>query len=290
MARPSCDASGRRIHQLAPPHALTSRGFENRIVGAMSDSPTALAREVSPTLGDCELTFLDREPIDLERAAAQHRAYCELLAELGLRVVVLPAEPDLPDAVFVEDTSVALDEVAVVTLPGAASRRPEVVSMAAALRRYRPVEYMTGPGTLDGGDVMRVARTLYVGRTARTTDDGIADLRALVEPRGYEVVPVRVDGCLHMKSGCSYLGRGAVLANPAWVDASSFRDVEVIDVPESEPWAANTVAVRDTVVVSSAFPETRRLLEARGFAVRALDVSELHKAEGGLSCLSVLLD
>jgi dimethylargininase len=249
----------------------------------------ALTREVSPTLGDCELTFLSREAIDVERAAAQHRAYCNLLAELGPRVVVLAAEPDLPDAVFVEDTAIALDEIGVVTLPGAASRRPEVVSMAATLRRFRPVDYMTGPGTLDGGDVLRLGRTLYVGRTARTTEEGIADLRALVSPHGYRVEPVAVDGCLHMKSACGYVGRGTVLANPSWIDPGVFSGATIVEVAASEPDAANAIAVGDTVVLSSAFPETGAMLARRGFDVRTVDVSEFHKAEGGMSCLSVLL-
>lgn len=249
----------------------------------------ALTRDVSATIGECELTFLDREPIDVERAVAQHRVYCEILADLGVRVVVLPAEPDLPDAVFVEDTTVALDEVAVVTLPGAASRRPEVISMAETLRRFRPVEYMLGPGTVDGGDVMHIGRTLYVGRTARSTDEGIEDLRRLVAPHGYRVEPVEVDGCLHMKSGCAYLGRNAVLANRQWVDVSAFGDAEIVDVAESEPWAANTLTIGDTVLLASCFPGTRAIVERRGFTVRPADISEFQKAEGGLSCLSVLL-
>jgi dimethylargininase len=249
----------------------------------------ALAREVSPSIGDCELSFVERRPIDVERAVAQHRAYCDALVALGLRVVVLPAEPELPDAVFVEDTAVAVDEVGIVTLPGAESRRPEVVTIAAELRRYRPVAYMPGPGTVDGGDVMQVGRTLYVGRTARSTDDGIADLRAELAPHGYRVVAVDVDGCLHLKSGVSYVGRNTVLANRSWVDPAAFGDVDVVEVAEAEPWAANAVAVGDAVLVSATFRETRRRLEAPGFRVVALDVSEFEKAEGGLSCLSIRL-
>jgi dimethylargininase len=249
----------------------------------------ALVREVSPTLSECELTFLSREPIDIDRAVVQHRAFCDALMALGLRVVALAAEPELPDAVFVEDAAVALDEVAIVTNPGAVSRRPEVISMADTLRRYGPVAYMTGPGTLDGGDVLRLGQTIYVGRTARTSDEGINDLRAIVEPHGYRVEPMEVEGCLHLKSACGYIGRNTVLVNRTWIDADRLAGVELIDVAEAEPRAANAIGVRDAVLVSAAYPGTARRLEDRGFSVRSVDVSELHKAEGGLSCLSVLL-
>ena len=161
--------------------------------------------------------------------------------------------------------------------------------MAEALRRYRPLAYMQGPGTVDGGDVLRIGRTLYVGTTARSTDEGHAELRALVAPYGYRVQSVAVDGCLHMKSACGAIGEGTVLVHRPWVDASAFEDVELVDVPASEAWAANAIFVNGATVVSSAFPETADMLEGRGFDVRRVDVSELHKAEGGVSCLSVLI-
>jgi dimethylargininase len=252
------------------------------------DYRTAITREVSGSLADCELTHLDRQPIDVDRARAQHRAYCDLLVALGLRVVVLPEAPDLPDSVFVEDTAVAFNEGAVMTLPGAASRRPEVVAVAETLARYRPLDYLA-QGTLDGGDVLHVGRTLYVGQTPRTSVDGTEALRALVAPAGYSVVPVAVDGCLHLKSGCSYLGRGVVLANREWFDAGALDGVEILDVDAGEPWAANTLAVRDSVVMASGNPETARRVADRGFQVRAVDVSELQKAEAGVSCMSILL-
>lgn len=253
------------------------------------ENVTALAREISPSMEDCELSFLARSPIDVERARAQHRAYLSCLTELGARVVALPAEPYLPDAVFVEDTAVVVDEVAVVTRPGAVSRRPEVISVAESLMRYRSVEFMDEPATLDGGDVMHVGRTLYVGRTARTNADGIEALRRALAPHGYAVRAVSVDGCLHYKSGCSYVGQNTVLANPAWVDTGEVEGLEVIHVDPDEPWAANTVRLGGTVLVSAAAPATRARLEARGFRTRALDIGEIEKAEGGLSCMSILI-
>jgi len=250
-------------------------------------SPIAITREVSPSIAACELSYLDREPIDVERATAQHRAYVECLSSLGLGVVVLPAQPALPDAVFVEDTAIVLDELAVVTFPGAESRRPEVLTIADALVRYRPLEFMPGPDTLDGGDVLRIGRTLYVGRTPRTSEGGIDWLRRTLAPHGYAVEGVDVSGCLHLKSGCSYVGRNTVLANRAWLDVDRIAGVEVLDV--AEPQAANTLLVGDTVLVSASFPETRARLESRGFAVRSLDISEIQKAEAGLTCMSLLL-
>jgi dimethylargininase len=249
--------------------------------------PIALTREVSPSLGLCELSYLDREPIDVALATSQHRVYVDCLRDLGARTVVLPAQPELPDAVFVEDTAVVVDEVAVVTFPGAESRRPEVLSIADALVRYRPLEFMPGPETLDGGDVLRIGRTFYVGLTPRSTEGGIAWLRRTLAPFGYDVRAVGVHGCLHLKSGCTYIGRDTILANRSWVDIDRIEGVEVVEVVE--PWAANTLTIGDTVLVSATFPATRARLESRGFSVRALDISEIQKAEGGLTCMSIVL-
>jgi dimethylargininase len=250
-------------------------------------SPIAITREVSPSMELCELTYVERAPIDVPLATAQHRAYVECLASLGLRVIVLPAQPALPDAVFVEDTAIVVDEVAIVTFPGAESRRPEVISIADALVRYRPLEFMPGPETLDGGDVLRIGRTLYVGRTRRTSAGAIEWLRRTLAPHGYEVRAVDVSGCLHLKSGCSYVGRNTLLANQSWIDVGAIDGVDVVDV--AEPDAANTLLVGETVLMSNTFPETRARLESRGFAVRSLDISEIEKAEGGLTCMSLVL-
>jgi dimethylargininase len=250
----------------------------------------ALVRDVSPNIGACELSFFPRQSIDVERARAQHAAYRECLAGLGARVVEVAPEPDLADAVFVEDTAVVVNEVGVIGAMGTMSRRREVESAAGALARYRTLARVVAPGTLEGGDVMRAGRAVYVGVSGRTNREGVAQLSAILEPHGYRVEAVEMEGCLHLKTACSYVGRGAVLANRAWVDAGRFDGVEVIDVPPEEPWGANAVAVAGAVVVPASFPQTRALLEARGFDVRAVDVSELQKAEAGVSCMSVLFE
>lgn len=150
----------------------------------------ALTRDVSPAMPRCELSHLARTPIDLAQAAAQHVAYERCLMELGCRVLRLPADDSMPDAVFIEDTAVVVPELAVVTRPGAASRRGETVAVASALAAHRTLARIETPGTLDGGDVLQIGRTLYVGRAARSNADGIAQLARLLAPFDYRVIPV----------------------------------------------------------------------------------------------------
>ena len=248
----------------------------------------AITRDVSPAIDRCELTFHTREPIDIERASRQHEAYKDCLRELGLDVMSLPAELDLPDSMFVEDTAVVTDEIAVITRPGAISRQPETATIAEALTAYRPLRFITEPATLEGGDVMRIGKVLFVGRTARTNEAGIAQLQEFMRPHDYDVQAVDVTNCLHLKSGCSYIGRDTILVNRSCVDASAFRQLHLLDVPANESAAANALLVGDTVILPAGFPETRALLERRGFSVRVVDVSELQKAEAGVTCCSLI--
>jgi len=247
----------------------------------------ALTRSVG-NLDRCELTYRARSFIDADRAREQHRQYERLLQELGAEVVSLPAEPDLPDAVFVEDAAVVLDECALVPHMGAPTRRPESASLAAALAAYRDLVHLPPPGTLDGGDVLLLGRTLFVGLSTRTDQEGIAALRERVEPLGYTVRPVPVRGCLHLKSACTDIGKRMLLVNPAWVDVALFPGFDTIAIDPEEPEAANVLRVGDTVVASASFPRTAARLAAHGLSVRALDNSEFLKAEGGLTCTSLL--
>jgi dimethylargininase len=258
----------------------------------MSDPPhrIALTREVSPSLARCELTHLEREPIDLDRARAQHRAYEDVLRSLGCAVHRLAPEPDMPDAVFVEDAAVVLDELAVVTRPGAASRRAETASVTEALMPHRPLHAIEAPGTLDGGDVLVVGRSVYVGLSTRTNQDGAAQLAAALAPHGYAVRPLAVRSCLHLKTAATAVGPSTVLINPDWVDAGAFEDFERIVVHPDEAWGANALAVGPGLVYADAFPRTRDRLLGRGLDVRALDVSELAKAEGAVTCCSLVFD
>ncbi|HLH18104.1 MAG TPA: arginine deiminase family protein [Bryobacteraceae bacterium] len=247
---------------------------------------TALTRAPSPSISACELTFLARQPIDFAHAAAQHRAYEDCLRSLGLRVISLPALPDLPDSVFVEDPAVVLDEIAILTRPGAASRRPEVECLAPALAPFRPLRRIEPPATLEGGDILRAGRTLFAGLSTRTNAEGIAQLAAIAEPHGYTVIPVEVRGCLHLKSAACYLGRDTILANRAWIDAAPLSGHRILDVRED--WAADVLATGDTIVIPANFPATAALLETEGFRPLPIDVSELQKAEAGVTCMSLI--
>lgn len=248
----------------------------------------AVTREVSPALGNCELSYVPREAIDVARAGAQHRDYQRALETLGCRLQTLPAEPERPDSVFVEDVAIVLDEVAVLTRPGALSRRAEVASVAEVLRRYRPVLAIEEPGTLDGGDVLRVGRTLYVGESARSNAEGIAQLRELLAGHGYAVQGVPTRGCLHLKSAVTQLNDHTLLLQPEWVDRERFADFRVIEVDPAEPPAANVLRIGDALVMPAGFPRTRQRLLDAGFRVIAVDVSELQKAEGAVTCCSLV--
>jgi dimethylargininase len=250
----------------------------------------ALTREVGPTIARCALTFLEREPIDVEQAREQHASYERVLEGLGATIIALQPEPDLPDSVFVEDTAVVLDEVAVMTRPLLESRRSEVESVARVLARYRPLLFIESPGTIEGGDVIRVGRILYVGLSRRTNEDGARQLANLLAPWDYEVRTVAVNGCLHLKTGCTHLGDSTVLANTACIDTSAFDGMRVLAVPEGEDGAANTLRIGDSVVLSSSFPQTCELLEREGLQIAPVQVSELEKAEAGVSCCSILFE
>jgi dimethylargininase len=250
----------------------------------------ALTRPVTPAISCCELEYLDRSPIDPALAAAQHLEYERCLAVMGAAVTSLPPEPDLPDAVFVEDPALILDEIAVVTRPGAASRRPETESIAKALAPYRSIARIEAPGTLEGGDVMRAGSTLFVGLSGRTNRAGIEQLSSIAAPFGYRVQPVQVTGCLHLKSACCYLGDRLALANRRWFDSSAVPGMRFIDVSPSEPNAANVLAIGDFALYPESFPATAERLRRAGLRVLPIDISEMQKAEAGVTCCSLVFE
>ena len=249
----------------------------------------AIVRPVSDAMQRCELTHLDRAPIDVALARRQHAEYVATLARLGCTVHELPPAHHLPDAVFVEDTAVVLDEVAVLTRPGATSRRQEVPAMSAALARWRSCVAIEAPGTLDGGDVLRVGRTLYVGGTPRSSAEGAAQLAAAVAPHGYRVEVVPVRGCLHLTSAVTLVAPDTLLVNPDWVDPAHWPTLRRIDVDPGEPQAANALEIGGRVVMPASFPRTQARLSSAGLEVVPVDASEVQKAEGGVTCCSVLL-
>lgn len=251
---------------------------------------TAITRAVSPAIVRCELSFIERRPIDLARARQQHHAYEALLAKLGARVISLPAEPSLPDSMFVEDPAIVLDEIAVILPLGTESRRPEAPLLAQELAKYRKLTYVHLPGMLEGGDVLRIGRKLFVGLTKRSSADGIRQLAEIVRPHGYEVISVQVTGCLHLKSAVTCIAEDTLLANRAWFDTGPFAGYDWIDVDPAEPHAANALALGGTIILPTSFPRTQGRIGALDYRVTPLDISELQKAESGLTCSSLLFE
>ena len=254
--------------------------------------PKAFTRAVSPRLAECELTHLSRVPIDVENAGAQHSAYERALADAGFDVIRLPDLPDHADGVFVEDTALLLDGHAVITRPGAASRAPETSSTAAGLAQHFQV-HRIDRGYVDGGDVLRIGHTLYVGLSSRTDSEGIAALRELVRPLSFEVVQARLDGCLHLKTGATLAGsdgagNAVLLYHPGSVDSSQFAGVEPVAVDAEEPGAANCLRAGDRLILPAGNPRTASRLRDSGFQVVEVDVSELQKAEAGVTCMSLI--
>jgi len=255
----------------------------------------AITRQVSPAIGNCELTLLERVAIDVPLAQAQHHQYQECLAALGCELHRLPAEPDLADSVFVEDVAIVLDELAIITRPGADSRKPEAASIARALEPYRKLVYIQAPGTVDGGDVLRVGKTLFVGLSSRSNPSAIEQMQTALRPHAYIVKGVSVSGCLHLKSAVTQVAEGALLINPNWVDARTFGDKrwgdwKLIEVDASEPYAGNALLIGGTAIYPTRFPHTRAKLEAHGIPVMTVDVSELAKAEGAVTCCSLVFE
>jgi dimethylargininase len=249
----------------------------------------AFTRAVPASLADCQLTHIERTPIDLSRAREQHAAYERALAELGCQVRRIAAADHRPDSVFVEDAAIVLDEIAVVTRPGAASRLEETEAVAASLRPVRDLCWLAAPATLDGGDVLQVGRTLFVGVGGRTNEEGAQQLQAALDEFGYRVRPLHPQGCLHLKSAVTALAPELLLVNPGWIEPAVFGSVPIIEIDPAEPFAANVLRVGDTVLCAEACPRTRARIEAAGIHTRAIDVSELAKAEGALTCCSLIM-
>lgn len=255
----------------------------------MMPVPIALTRGVSPSLGDCELTHLARVPIDVDLARAQHRSYEQALRDAELRVEHLDADPDMPDSVFVEDIAVVFDELAVVTRPGAASRRAETAAVAGALAQYRPLQTIEAPGTVDGGDVLVAGRRVFVGRSTRTNAAAVTQMRQMLAPFGYTVCEVEVTGCLHLKSAVTDLADNLLLANPKWIERAAFAGFELIDVEPGEPMAANALRLDGRIIYPTAFPLTAERMMRRGLRLQLVDASEIAKAEGGVTCCSLII-
>ncbi|PWN07397.1 dimethylarginine dimethylaminohydrolase family protein [Rhodohalobacter mucosus] len=250
---------------------------------------TALTRNVSPLLAECELTHLNRSPIDIAKAAEQHQAYEKALETMGYTILRLPDLPDHPDGVFVEDTAFVLPEIAIIARPGAESRRAETDSMASVLEAYRVLHPITSPGTLDGGDVLVLGKTIYIGSSGRTNHHAIQQVAEITRPIGYKVVAVPVTGCLHLKTAVSAIEEDLILMNPEWIDPAIFEGCRSIPVHPSEPFGANVMRKNNTALTPISFPGTAEVLQKLGYDLLTVDQSELAKAEAGLTCCSVIV-
>jgi len=250
----------------------------------------AVTREVSAAIERCELTHLARQPIDLGTARRQHDAYQQALQDLGCSIVCLGAEDDMPDSVFIEDVALVFPELAIITRPGADTRRAETAAVAEALAAYRPIVHIDPPGTVDGGDVLTAGSRVFVGESARTNAAAVSQMRRHLAPHGYTVDPVPVRGCLHLKSAVTALAEGLLLINPHWVPPECFRPFRLLEVDAAEPYGGNALLVGDALMYPTAFPRTRARLDACGLRVVGVDVSELAKAEGAVTCCSLIFD
>jgi dimethylargininase len=252
--------------------------------------PLAITRGVSPRFNDCEITHITRTPINLDIARAQHQGYVNSLKSLGYDVVELPAEAGLPDSVFVEDTAFILPEVAVITRPGADSRRPETESIAQTLSPHAHLVYLREPATVDGGDVLVVGKKIFIGLSTRSNNEAVDQLNELLNGYGYSVTGVHLHGCLHLKSAVTHVDGNTLLINKSWVDTEPFINYKLIEVDPSEPYAANCLPVGDSIIYPTSFPRTRAKLEERGYKIIGVEVDELAKAEGAVTCCSLILD
>lgn len=249
----------------------------------------AITRNVSPRFNECEITHIDRTPIDLTTARKQHHEYVKALAQLGCQVIELPEEADLPDSVFVEDTAFILPEVAVITRPGADSRKPETESITRALSPHRPLVHVTAPASVDGGDVLVLDKNIYIGLSTRSNMQAVNQLNNLLDNFGYTVHGIELTDCLHLKTAVTRVDDKTLLINKNWVDASHFNSFDLIEVDASEPFAANCLPVNGQIIYPTAFPNTQRKLEEKGFRVVNVNLDELAKAEGAVTCCSLII-
>jgi len=248
----------------------------------------AITREVSRSIVHCELTHLERTPIDLEQARAQHAEYESVLKYLGLAILSLPEEPSLADSVFVEDTALVLDECAIILRPGADSRKPETESIAKVLAPYRKLFYIEAPARVDGGDILRVGKQINIGLSSRSDTNAIEQIQDFLQPYGYEVHAAMASGCLHLKSAVTQVAEDTLLINPAWTDKKNFARMKFVEIDPSESYAANALLIGDTILYPKAFPKTRMKLEDAGIKIAVVDADELAKAEGALTCCSLI--
>ena len=251
--------------------------------------PVAITRHISPRFNECEITHIARTPINLDLARAQHQEYVNALVDLGCQIIELNEDPALPDSVFVEDTAFILKEVAVITRPGADSRKPEVASTIQVLAPYLPLVHVSEPATVDGGDVLVLGKNIYVGKSTRSNEAALTQLQNALDNYGYTVIGVQMHNCLHLKTAITKVDEKTVLINPNWVDTSHFKGFNWIEVDAQEPFAANCLPVNGKIIYPTSFPKTHAKLKAHGYPIQPVNMDELAKAEGAVTCCSLII-
>ena len=247
-----------------------------------------LTHVISPNIDQCELSFLERTPINYKKAVEQHENYCDLLNDCGLEVIELSMNRSFPDSTFIEDTAVVFDELAIMASVGVESRRGEIPGVESVLGYYRDIQHIRLPATLEGGDVLRIEKKIFVGISPRTNIAGFETIKEILEPFGYQLIPLAINGCLHLKSACVAVDDETLLVNPRWLDLQPLRDFRIIPVPEDEPAAVNSLRIDSTICMHSGHQKTIDLLVNLKFSVKAVDISELLKAEAGMTCSSII--
>jgi dimethylargininase len=245
---------------------------------------TALVREPLPSFVRAVSTHFAKHTLNYERALIEHRAYTRALKAAGARLVFLAGSDSLPDGPFVEDTAVIFPDHALICPMKEASRQAETASVAEALRPLRRIDTLPPPATLDGGDVLDTDDTLFVGLSRRSNSEAA---RILAQHANKPVIPVAVRGGLHLKTSATYLGGGTIVLYPAQVDAPGFQGLDRIVVTEKERYAANCLAIGETVLMPAGFPRVAGEIKQRGFQVVELPMGEFEKADGGVTCLSL---
>jgi dimethylargininase len=280
---------GRAKHRRQPGFDGLLRIRAGLQLGVVNNMITAIVNAPTESLQNCSLTHLDRHPIQFDLALQQHANYASTLHEMGARVEMLKINQESPDAVFVEDAAIVLDELAIVTSMGNAKRRCEVEAVASVLSRFRAdVRRIRLPARIEGGDVLALGKTLFVGQSSRTDVAGLWALEEIVKPFGYDVRPVSVRECLHLKTGVTALDESTLVCNPKWIDVSAFGDFRLIHVDPREPWAANVLRINDRLILNGSFPRTADRIDAVRGGNRRVVISEFGKAEAGLTCMSIV--
>lgn len=240
-------------------------------------------------MGNCEVTHVSRQPIDIPLAFRQHDSYCQALRQRGAKVEQLPPLEAYPDSVCIEDNAVVLDDLAILTSMGTASRQGEGAFLRPALSRFRRLVEISPPARIEGGDVLRVGKRFFVGVSSRTNHLGVEALREIVKPLGYDVTMVRVHHCLHLKTACAALDEETMLVNPAWLNVEELKNFQLFPVPSTEPFGANVLRVAQGIIANAAYPRTLDLMRNAGHFVTEVDISEFSKAEAGVTCLSLII-